>query len=153
MQPAQADMGRNLSLSLKSLRKMHVKEPLLIMIQPLIWQTWWWTFIITIMISQCLVWNNASRRYVKPPFSRASIKSNVIYISIFSNLYSIDTHFDPSTIDNIRKHCGKRRNCSSRAISPFLTMFSTQSDDCIPFCIPFYPLLTSNFICCWIWKA
>ena len=26
--------------------------------------------------------------------------------------YSIDTHFDASTTDRFRKHCGKRRNCS-----------------------------------------
>ena len=32
------------------------------------------------------------------------------------------------------KHCGKRRNCSSRAISSSPTMFSTQSETCIPIC-------------------
>ena len=31
--------------------------------------------------------------------------------------------------DSYRKHCGKRRRCSQRAISPFPTMFSTQSDN------------------------
>ena len=31
------------------------------------------------------------------------------------------------------KHCGKQRNCSSRAISSFPTMFSLQSDNCTSF--------------------
>ena len=39
-------------------------------------------------------------------------------------LYSIDTHFDPSTTESFLKHCGKRRNCSLRAISPFPTVLS-----------------------------
>ena len=29
-----------------------------------------------------------------------------------------------------RNHCGKRRNCSLQAISPFPTMFSTQAVCC-----------------------
>ena len=50
-------------------------------------------------------------------------------------LHSTDTHFDASTLESFsKKHCGKRRNCSLRAISPFPTMFSTQSDNCIPIC-------------------
>ena len=32
-----------------------------------------------------------------------------------------------------RKHCGKRRNCSSRAISPFPTMFSILLENFLPF--------------------
>ena len=32
-----------------------------------------------------------------------------------------------------RKHCGKRRNCSSRAISPFATVFSTRIKNFLPF--------------------
>ena len=39
------------------------------------------------------------------------------------SLYSIDTHFDASTTDRFGIHCGKRRNCSLRAISPFPKMF------------------------------
>ena len=31
------------------------------------------------------------------------------------------------------KHCGKRRNCSSRAISPFPTVFSTHLENFLPF--------------------
>ena len=34
--------------------------------------------------------------------------------------------FDASATDSFWKHCGKRRNCSSQAISHFPTMFSTQ---------------------------
>ena len=37
-------------------------------------------------------------------------------------LYSIDIHFDASTTDSFWKR-GKRRNCSSQAISSFPTMF------------------------------
>ena len=45
-------------------------------------------------------------------------------------LYTKDTHFNTSTTDCFsRKHCGKRRNCSLRAISFFPTMFSTQGDN------------------------
>ena len=47
-------------------------------------------------------------------------------------LHSIDTLFDASTTYSFWKHCGKRRNCSWRAISSFPT-FSTQSDNCLPF--------------------
>ena len=31
-----------------------------------------------------------------------------------------------------RKHCGKRRNCSSRPLSPFPTVFSTHFDNFLP---------------------
>ena len=54
-------------------------------------------------------------------------------ISSFLIIYSIYTHFDASTTGSFRKHCGISRNCSQRAISPFPTMFSTQSDNCTPF--------------------
>ena len=45
---------------------------------------------------------------------------------LFLTHYFIDTHFNASTTDSFWKHCGKRRNCSKRAFSPFPTMFSTQ---------------------------
>ena len=45
--------------------------------------------------------------------------------------YSTNTHFNASTSDRLWKHCGKRRNCSWRAIP---TMFSTKSGNCIPIC-------------------
>ena len=65
-------------------------------------------------------------------------------------LYSIDTHFKASTTDSFWKHCGKRRNCSSRAISSFPTMFSTQSENCISICQFFWHPI---FICCWNGRA
>ena len=37
------------------------------------------------------------------------------------------TNFDTLKKKALSKHCGKRWNCSKRAISPFLTMFSMQS--------------------------
>ena len=43
------------------------------------------------------------------------------------------TPFDASGKQVLRKHCGKRRNCSSRAISPFPTVFSTCFDNFLPF--------------------
>ena len=49
------------------------------------------------------------------------------------NLSSINTHFDISTTYSFWKHCGKRRNCSKREISPFPTLFSTQFENCTPF--------------------
>ena len=48
-------------------------------------------------------------------------------------LYSIDTHFNTSTTNSFWKHCGKRRNCLYHAVSPFPTVFSTQSDNCVPY--------------------
>ena len=35
-----------------------------------------------------------------------------VYIGLLT-LHSIDTHFDVSTTDSFRKHCGKRRNFSN----------------------------------------
>ena len=37
-------------------------------------------------------------------------------------------HFDALKIYSCRKNCEKRRNCLLKAISPFLTMFSTLYD-------------------------
>ena len=54
--------------------------------------------------------------------------------ALFLTLYSIYTHFNTSTTDSFWKQCGKRRNCSKRAISSYPTMFSTQSENCIPIC-------------------
>ena len=61
----------------------------------------------------------------------------------------MNTHFEASTTDSFWKHCGKRRNCSYRAISPFPTMFSPQSDNCTPFDY------ISNIICLFTvnWKS
>ena len=65
---------------------------------------------------------------------------------------SIDTHFEASTLDSFWKHCGKRRNCSSWAISPFATTFSTRSVNCIPIC-PFFFFLTSYLYLLLNWKC
>ena len=43
------------------------------------------------------------------------------------------TPFDASGKQAFWKHCGKRRNCSYRAISPFPTLFSTCSGNFLPF--------------------
>ena len=65
---------------------------------------------------------------------------------LWLTLNSIDTYFNASTTDSFRKHCGKRRNFSKRAISSISTMFSTQSENCIPICQYFWHHI---FICCW----
>ena len=41
--------------------------------------------------------------------------------------------FYVSEVQVFRKHCGKRRNCSSRAISPFPIVFSTRLENFVPF--------------------
>ena len=43
------------------------------------------------------------------------------------------THFDASGKQAFWKHCGKRRNCLLRAISPFPTVFSSCLDNFLPF--------------------
>ena len=43
------------------------------------------------------------------------------------------TPFDAPGKQAFWKHCGKRRNCSSWAISPFPTVFSTGLDNFVPF--------------------
>ena len=43
------------------------------------------------------------------------------------------TPFDTPGKQAFWKHCGKRRNCSQRAISPFSTVFSTRLDNFLPF--------------------
>ena len=49
-------------------------------------------------------------------------------------LYSIDTHFDASTTAIFENIVGKGEIATLQAVSPFPTMFSTQSDNCIPIC-------------------
>ena len=41
--------------------------------------------------------------------------------------------FYVSAVEVFWKHCGKRRNCSWRAISPFPTVFSTHLENYLPF--------------------
>ena len=45
--------------------------------------------------------------------------------SIKLSLWLLQTHFDAIAADDFWKHCGQRWNCSSWAISPLSTMFST----------------------------
>ena len=47
--------------------------------------------------------------------------------SLMLMLSSVFTHFNTSRKKASGKHCGKTRNCSKLAISPFTTMFSMQS--------------------------
>ena len=45
--------------------------------------------------------------------------------------------FDAPEKQAFWKHCGKRRNCSKRAISPFPTVFYTRLDNFQPFFVKF----------------
>ena len=60
-------------------------------------------------------------------------------------LYSIDTQ--ETALENI---VGKGEFARNEQISPFPTMFSTQSDNCISIC-PYF--LRHIFFYCWIWRA
>ena len=53
-------------------------------------------------------------------------------------------HFERPKIYSCGKHCEKRRNCLEQAISPFLTMFSTQYGTHFSFQMH---LKTSSVIC------
>ena len=57
--------------------------------------------------------------------------------------------FDSPGKQAFRKHCGKRRNCSSRAISPFPTAFSTRW---ITFCL-FRQILNCHLQTFLVWKS
>ena len=63
-----------------------------------------------------------------------AIKSTT-FSRIFVNLTLSQTSpgFYVSEVQVFRKHYGKRRNCSSRAISPFPTVFSTRLENFVPF--------------------
>ena len=67
----------------------------------------------------------------------------------FGKILTLYSHFDASTTDIFWK-CENGRNCSERAISPFPTMFSTQSGNHIPFV---HFLWHHIFICCHVGKA
>ena len=55
------------------------------------------------------------------------------------------TPFDASGKQVFRKHCGKRRHCSYRAISPFPTVFSTRLDNFLPFSLKLKLLSANSF--------
>ena len=72
---------------------------------------------------------------------------------VFETLYHKFLSFDPfpnkplfylSAVQAFWKHCGKRRNFSSREISPFLTVFSTLFDYFSPI-LSNLKLLSANF--------
>ena len=54
--------------------------------------------------------------------------------------------FYMSAVQVFLKHCGKRRNCRKRAISPFPTVFSTCLKSCLPFSTKLFnkKLLSAN---------
>ena len=49
----------------------------------------------------------------------------LLLVIIMLTLSQTSPGFYVSSLQVFRKHCGKRRNCSLRAISPFPTVFST----------------------------
>ena len=53
-------------------------------------------------------------------------------LGVVINPFPHDT-FDAPGKQAFGKHCGKKRNCSSRAISLFPTVFSTRMDNFLPF--------------------
>ena len=65
-----------------------------------------------------------------------SFSSNV-FMSLLRQRYLTHSHtMTPSATPGKQtfwQHCGKRRNCSLRAISPFPTVFSTRLDNFLPF--------------------
>ena len=51
----------------------------------------------------------------------------------FLTLSQTSPGFYVSAVQTFQKHCGKRKNCSLRAISPFLTVFSICMGNFLPF--------------------
>ena len=51
----------------------------------------------------------------------------------FLTLFQSSPDFYVSAVLVFRKHCGKRRNCSSKAISTFTKVFSTLLENVLPF--------------------
>ena len=78
----------------------------------------------------------AGKQPFSPPFSTMfSIPSQMNFIIriIFNPFPHNDTFWRPWE-QAFWKHCGKRKNCSKRAISPFPTVFSTCLDNFLHFC-------------------
>ena len=114
------------------------------------------TYSSIALIHRNIDWHTCTLRKISYSFF-FSVYDNLFVIWVRNHqpflpltLHSIDTHFNTSTTDSFWKHCGKRRNCSSRAISSFPTMFSTQSEICIPICQYFWYHI---FICSWTGRA
>ena len=69
-----------------------------------------------------------------PPICFKSLFSCFLQIRIVRlTLSQTIPGFYVSAVQVFRKHCGKRRNCSLRAISPFSTVFSTLLENFLPF--------------------
>ena len=72
-------------------------------------------------------------RVIKTHYMYYLIKRLTLYRIIQSLTFSqTSPGFYVSAVQVFRKHCGKRRNCSLPAISPFPTVFSTLSDNFSP---------------------
>ena len=69
--------------------------------------------------------------------------------SCYLTLSQTSPGFYVSAVQIFRKHCGKRRNCSQRAISPFPTAFSTLLENLLPFS----PILNCRLQTLPIWKS
>ena len=68
----------------------------------------------------------------------------------FLTLSYLQTHFDATAAENFWKHCGQRWICSSWAISPLATMFSTLFNNKAIFYGDFWGFChyVSRFVCC-----
>ena len=84
--------------------------------------------------SQNGVLGNGLRRYFssKNNFEKESIEF-LLCLLYGINPFPNKPWFYVSAEQVFYKHCGKRRNCSERAISPFPTVFSTLSENFSPF--------------------
>ena len=63
----------------------------------------------------------------------SSVRQNAALCGDWLTLSQTSPCFYVSAVQVFWKHWGKRRNCSSRAISPFPTLFSTCLDNFLPF--------------------
>ena len=57
---------------------------------------------------------------------------SLVKTRICLTLFQTSHYFYMSKVQVYRKHCGKMRNCSSRAISPFPSVFSTNKEKFLP---------------------
>ena len=78
------------------------------------------------------MWCNLSFIYNLQTHDPVCLQDDSITFTRLSNFHTM-TPFDAPGKHALWKHCGKRRNCSQRAISPFPTVFSTHLDNFLPF--------------------
>ena len=69
--------------------------------------------------------DSISSRKMPYTYGKKNLPKSIIYNSLHLTLSQTSPGFYLSAIQVFRKYCGKRRNCSQRAISPFPTVFST----------------------------